>query len=290
MNSSTSSWKVATDEFSDMISQSDSGLEILEGTNCPTSTVSKTSTALISSPVEDCIMTQESLASPQAEDANLLPNENHVASGIAENALVARPLADTLTSVTLNKTAASVDAVISNQSTLRTASLNQYEGCYLKRPRFRRGLIWSPIDASFSPTACSTEYADPVPTAPSYLANSDAAHTVAAHPELFKIVTPINVDRFQALLVNHPNQPFVLSVCRALREGFWPWADASDEDYPSINDNSMRTCSKTDRQQKFIDEQLEEEIRLERVSESFGTELLPGMYSVPMHTVPKTKL
>jgi hypothetical protein len=49
----------------------------------------------------------------------------------------------------------------------------------------------------------------------------------------------------------------------------------------------MRSCTKTEEQQRFIDEQLEEEIRLGRVSESFGTDLLPGMYSVPMHTVPK---
>ncbi|KAG2747704.1 hypothetical protein P692DRAFT_20647863, partial [Suillus brevipes Sb2] len=139
----------------------------------------------------------------------------------------------------------------------------------------------------FSPTARSSEYAEPVPTAPSYLADSDAAHTVANHPELFKIITPINVDCFQDLLADHPNQPFVQSVCRALREGFWPWADASDDSYPSINDNSMRTCAKSQAQEQFIEEQLDEEIRLGRVSQSFGSDLLPGMYSVPMHAVPK---
>ncbi|KAG2749423.1 hypothetical protein P692DRAFT_20731927 [Suillus brevipes Sb2] len=147
--------------------------------------------------------------------------------------------------------------------------------------------VWSPTDLSFSPTARSSEYAEPVPTAPSYLADSDAAHTVANHPELFKIITPINVDRFQDLLADHPNQPFVQSVCRALREGFWPWADASDDSYPSINDNSMRTCAKSQAQEQFIEEQLDEEIRLGRVSQSFGSDLLPGMYSVPMHAVPK---
>lgn len=49
----------------------------------------------------------------------------------------------------------------------------------------------------------------------------------------------------------------------------------------------MHTCKKTDVQLAFIEEQLQEEIRLGRVSKSFGEELLPGMYSVPMHTVPK---
>jgi len=107
------------------------------------------------------------------------------------------------------------------------------------------------------------------------------------HPELFKIVTPINVDRFKELLCDHPNQPFVSSVCRALRCGFWPWADTSDTTYPLINDNSMHTAAKTDAQQRFIQDQLWEEISLGRFSHSFGKDLLPGMYSVPIHTVPK---
>jgi hypothetical protein len=90
------------------------------------------------------------------------------------------------------------------------------------------------------------EYAEPVPSPPlNEISDSDAARTIARRPDLFHIVTPINVDRFEELLVDHPNQPFVKSVCRALRHGFWPWADTSDESYPSINDNSSHTCSKT---------------------------------------------
>jgi len=159
----------------------------------------------------------------------------------------------------------------------------------LKRPRHRRGLIWSPTDISFSPTARSSEYAEPVPVPPPHeSADSDALRVVAARPDLFRIVTPINVDCFEELLQDHPNQPFVRSVCHALREGFWPWADTSDLSYPSISDNSMHTSSKTDEQIRFIHDQLHEEIRLGRVSESFGTDLYPGMYSVPMHTVPKS--
>ena len=158
----------------------------------------------------------------------------------------------------------------------------------LKRPRHRRGLIWSPLDATFSPTARSSEYAPPVPEPPLHeRVGSDAARTVAARPELFDIVTPIDVDRFEQLLEDHPNPTFVSSVCRALREGFWPWADTSDPSYPSINDNSMLTCTKSDEQLCVLDNQIHEEIKAGRLSESFGSELLPGMYSVPIHTVPK---
>jgi len=49
----------------------------------------------------------------------------------------------------------------------------------------------------------------------------------------------------------------------------------------------MHTCRKSEDQLAFIEQQLVEEICLGRVSESFGRDLLPGMYSVPMHTVPK---
>ncbi|KAG2746164.1 hypothetical protein P692DRAFT_20849526 [Suillus brevipes Sb2] len=155
-------------------------------------------------------------------------------------------------------------------------------------PEPPRGLILSPTDASFSPTARSLEYAEPIPSPPlNEVYDSDAARTVAQRPDLFRIVTPINVDWFEELLTDHPNQPFVQSVCQSLHQGFWPWADTSDESYPSINDNSTHTCSKSDNQKQFIEDQICEEIRLGCVSESLGTKLYPGMYSVPMHTVPK---
>ncbi|KAJ8582929.1 hypothetical protein M405DRAFT_749452 [Rhizopogon salebrosus TDB-379] len=158
----------------------------------------------------------------------------------------------------------------------------------LKRPKHRRGLIWSPTDETFSPTARSSEYAPPVPRPPLHeQEGSDASRTIAERPELFRVVTPIDVDRFKHLLEDHPNPAFVSSVCRALREGFWPWADTSDPLYPSVNDNSMLTGARTDEQMQFLGAQIQEEIRAGRLSESFGPDLLPGMYSVPIHAVPK---
>ncbi|OJA11010.1 hypothetical protein AZE42_13529, partial [Rhizopogon vesiculosus] len=49
----------------------------------------------------------------------------------------------------------------------------------------------------------------------------------------------------------------------------------------------MLTCTKTDTQLQFLDAQIQEEVRAGRLSESFGTQLLPGMYSIPIHAVPK---
>ena len=66
-----------------------------------------------------------------------------------------------------------------------------------------------------------TELAEPLPSPPaSEFDNVEALDTIHSHPDLFAITTPINVDHFESLLSSHPNQPFVQSVCRGLREGF----------------------------------------------------------------------
>lgn len=63
--------------------------------------------------------------------------------------------------------------------------------------------------------------------------------TIKDNPALFKIVTLINVDLFEQMLQNHPNQPFIDSVCQGLCEGFWPWANTHHEFYPPVVDESL---------------------------------------------------
>jgi hypothetical protein len=112
--------------------------------------------------------------------------------------------------------------------------------------------------------------------------------TIRNNPHLFRIVTPIKVDAFEHLLISHPNRPFVLSVCESLREGFWPFAHTQKESYPVTWDHSNRP-PKTDREAQFLRDQRDIEIAAGRYSEGFGTELLPGMYSTPVHAVPKPR-
>ncbi|KAG2053079.1 hypothetical protein BDR06DRAFT_886728 [Suillus hirtellus] len=69
--------------------------------------------------------------------------------------------------------------------------------------------------------------------------------------------------------------------------GFWLLADVPDDNYPFINDDSIRMCQKTSEQSAFIKTQMQEEIWQRHVSESFSQELLLGIYSISMHTVPK---
>ncbi|KAA1471911.1 hypothetical protein DENSPDRAFT_859206 [Dentipellis sp. KUC8613] len=130
--------------------------------------------------------------------------------------------------------------------------------------------------------------AAPLPSPPeNELNNAAAQQTLAKYSHLFKIVTPINVDKLESLLKDHPNKPFVDSVCRGLREGFWPSADTSDPEYPVTWDNSKRELV-SEEHRLFVEEQCEKEIAVRRFSEPWeADELYPGMYSMPIGVVPK---
>ena len=71
-----------------------------------------------------------------------------------------------------------------------------------------------------------------------------------------------------------------------LREGFWPWADTLREGFPITHDES-RPMTDDEEQASFIREQCLKEQLKGYYSDSFGTDLLPGMYSMPIYAVPK---
>jgi hypothetical protein len=150
-----------------------------------------------------------------------------------------------------------------------------------------REFLWRDDDDTVGAAAMYSLTADPVPRPPlSEYENEVAMKTIEARPDLFSITTPIKVDVLKRLLEDHPNRPFVESVLWSFRNGFWPWAKADDENYPAQWDNSDRP-PKGDREREFIRNQFKLEIEKERFSPSFGTDLLPGMFSVPVHAVPK---
>jgi hypothetical protein len=101
--------------------------------------------------------------------------------------------------------------------------------------------------------------------------NLSAYTAIDNNPELFKIVTPINVDLFESYLINHPNRAYVNSVCRGLRDGFWPWATHDDPNLWQTYDHSHRPINQTERMD-FVREQRDEEIKLGRWSPSFGSQ------------------
>ena len=117
--------------------------------------------------------------------------------------------------------------------------------------------------------------------------NNNTTKTINENPALFQIITPIDVNKFESLLKTHPNQQFVKSICKELREGFWPWDDTLLDGYLTTHDKSQ--VAKDDIQLKFLHSQIQVEKDKHCFSHSFGTNLLPGMYSMPIHAVPKPR-
>jgi hypothetical protein len=155
-------------------------------------------------------------------------------------------------------------------------------------PRYLRYNVWTDEHSSSLPsTAEWTETAEPLPPVPPHeLNNPIAQKTISENPHLFSVTTPINVDVFERLLASHPNQPFVQSVCRGLREGFWPWADTHIGEYPTTHSED-RGPPTDEAKAAFLRAQRDIEIAKGRFSPSFGPTLLPGMYCMPIHAVPK---
>ena len=155
------------------------------------------------------------------------------------------------------------------------------------RPKYLRHNIWDPESELTPTTAEWSETAIPLPRPPqSALEDPVVTNTIRNNPHLFSIVTPINVEVFEAYLSRHPNRPFVESICCGLREGFWPWADTHIAGYPTTH-NESRQDPVDPIKSSFLATQLAVEQSRGRFSEAFGSTLLPGMYCMPIYAVPK---
>ena len=158
---------------------------------------------------------------------------------------------------------------------------------YGLRPKYLRYNVWDPEENLAITTAEWTHTANPLPRPPNMqLMHPVVSKTVAEHSNLFKIISLIKIDLFKDLLHDHPNQPFVKSVCAGLKYGFWPWADIGKQDYPKTLDLSLSVHSEPECE-KFFLEQAAIELAKERYSPSVGSSLLPGMYCMPIYAVPK---
>jgi hypothetical protein len=75
------------------------------------------------------------------------------------------------------------------------------------------------------------------------------------------VSTPIKIDVFEALLADHPNQPFVCLVRTGLCKGFWPFADTHPEEWPLIHDNSDHP-PRNEAERDFLHSQIEREVEV----------------------------
>lgn len=150
-------------------------------------------------------------------------------------------------------------------------------------------MVWGNRAKSLSGTALWTETAEPLPHPPTLeFSNDIALTTIKQNPHLFKVSTPINVDRFENLLTftHHPNLPFVMSICLGLRERFWPWADTHPGLYPTTWEVPTPSLN-PEVEHHFIHDQIKKEELVGWYSLTFGWDLLLGMYSMLIHAIPK---
>ena len=155
------------------------------------------------------------------------------------------------------------------------------------QPNYRQYNLWGTDNQKPMTTAEWSETAVPLSRPPkSELENPVANVTIPSHAHLFAVKTPINIDVFQSLLSSHPNRPFVDSVLAGLREGFWPWANTLSPHLPSSF--TQEPNGRYDEAHLvFFRDQLHHELKRERYSSSLGNTLLPGMFCMPIYTVPK---
>jgi hypothetical protein len=101
--------------------------------------------------------------------------------------------------------------------------------------------------------------------------------------DFIKVDTPFNVNRFEMMLYDHPNQPFVKSVMNGLRNGFWPFDEGSwDDDHDNVIQNYSSSQVDVDAIRAFRDK----EIEAHRWSDPLpSNDLLPGMKVSPIFVV-----
>ena len=164
-------------------------------------------------------------------------------------------------------------------------SLKRKASVVLESPRFRRGFAWAGSSIDYiSPSALYTESAPPLPSPPQHLLDDPKIQeSIRSLGDAIKVETPFDVDKFELLLADHPNQPFVRSVMKGLREGFWPfdegeWKIKLEEVTPDYDCNSEDA--------EAIRAFRDREIAAGRWSGALDdTELLPGMKISPMFVV-----
>ncbi|XP_006457938.1 hypothetical protein AGABI2DRAFT_199027 [Agaricus bisporus var. bisporus H97] len=185
--------------------------------------------------------------------------------------------------VSSRTSAASVEAPSMDEWSVLTQSKN-----LVIRPKYLRYNHWDLEGVSPPSVLLWSKSAEPLPDPPELPDDHPMSLTLRNHPDLFRIVTPLNVSNFRQLLIksNHPNSAFYNSVCKGFINGFWPWANIQAEGFPLTHDEPAKGVQEKEKLD-FVRRQRDVEIEKGRFSKSFGRDLFPGMYSVPTFAVPK---
>jgi len=175
-----------------------------------------------------------------------------------------------------------VEEAAAGPRTFMNPSLKRSATIPLEGPRYRRGYLWSSTpENSLSPAALSTETAPPLPSPPPHLLNNPVIQkTIESLQGHIKVDTPFNINRLETLLFDHPNQPFVRSVIRGLREGFWPFDEG---DWKIEEGEVIKNSTDDDLDLQAMRVYRDREVAAERWSSGLpSSSLLPGMKMSPM--------
>ena len=153
-------------------------------------------------------------------------------------------------------------------------------------PRYKRGYVWERPSSSpcLSPSALATETALPLASPPSHLIHDpEIQSTLHLLRDFIRVETPFNVDRFESMLYDHPNQPFVKSVMDSLRHGFWPFDEGMWKD---DHNDIVHNYPAKDADVKAIQNFRDDEIQACHWSDPLpNNELLPGMKLSPIFVI-----
>jgi len=153
-------------------------------------------------------------------------------------------------------------------------------------PRYRCRFAWSDCSPEnhLSPAALYTGAAPPLASPPTHILGDPVINTtLQSLGDAIKVETPFNVDRLENLLVDHPSQPFVQSVMKGLREGFWPFDEGEwDLELSEVIGNYASEPPDLDTIHAFRDKEC---ARGHWSDPLPTTDLLPGMKISPMFVV-----
>ncbi|KAF8804435.1 hypothetical protein BYT27DRAFT_7013901, partial [Phlegmacium glaucopus] len=123
----------------------------------------------------------------------------------------------------------------------------------------------------------------PLDSPPAHLLNDPSIQsTLLALHDFIHVETPFNVNHFESMLYDHPNQPFVKSVMNSLQYGFWPFDEGNWED---DHDNPIQNYATEQADIDAIHAFHNDEIQACRWSAPLDSNVLPGMKISPIFVI-----
>ncbi|KAF9501190.1 hypothetical protein BDN71DRAFT_1360558, partial [Pleurotus eryngii] len=122
----------------------------------------------------------------------------------------------------------------------------------------------------------------PLPSPPEHLLEDCViSHAIDLAGDRIRVNTPFDIDKLERQLSDHPNQPFIQSVIKGLRDGFWP---LDEGEWKTSNHVEVENYATSEKDLEVIRNSRDKEVALGCWSEGFNT-LEDGMVVSPLFVV-----